>query len=416
MPKRQNQAQQNFLSQRFQSFSESPDVSKTIKELITQNGFLFEEHSVTTQDGYILKMFRIPGFQDPATGKDFDPKAAEGKPVVLLQHGLEDSADAWVVHRPEVAPAFVLARAGYDVWLGNNRGNKYSDTSFVKKSNYDFWNYGYEEMGDYDLPAMIDYILTLTKNQKLAFIGHSQGTSQMFYALSHNEQYFADRVSVFIALGPVMRLSNEQSTLVRLFASNITRALLLTTADTFGVYDLFPANYLQTGSMRIFCDVLPKMCELFLYLGSDSDITVEDPERLQVYLGHFPSGTSLRTVNHYGQTIACGEMKRYDFGKTINLQKYGQAEPPVIEISNIQKVPVAMFVGTKDELANTIDNRWAKDQIKSIVHYKEYNLGHLSFFFAKDYSFFTEDVMGIIEKYHPAKPIVDPTSPKVFLQ
>ena len=70
-----------------------------------------------------------------------------------------DSADGWVAHRPEVAPGFVMSRAGYDVWLGNNRGNKYCLTTATPKSNSDFWNYGYEEMGDYDLPAMIDYIL-----------------------------------------------------------------------------------------------------------------------------------------------------------------------------------------------------------------------------------------------------------------
>ncbi len=29
----------------------------------------------------------------------------------------------YVSHRADVAPAFVLAEQGYDVWLGNNRGS-----------------------------------------------------------------------------------------------------------------------------------------------------------------------------------------------------------------------------------------------------------------------------------------------------
>ena len=41
-------------------------------------------------------------------------------------------------------------------------------------------------MGKYDDPANIDYVRKFTKVDKLTYIGHSQGTSQMFYAISAN--------------------------------------------------------------------------------------------------------------------------------------------------------------------------------------------------------------------------------------
>lgn len=60
------------------------------------------------------------------TRKDFykkDKKEYEG--TVLMQHGIFSSADDWV-RVGSMAPAFEWLNKGWDVWLGNNRGSKYS--------------------------------------------------------------------------------------------------------------------------------------------------------------------------------------------------------------------------------------------------------------------------------------------------
>ena len=60
----------------------------------------------------------------------------------------------------------------------------------------------------------------------------------------------------------------------------------------------------------------------------------------------------------------------YDFGDASkNMEFYGQATPPELDISHIHQVPIALFVGEQDPLANTVDNRWVRDQIRSVVHY-----------------------------------------------
>lgn len=96
------------------------------------------------------------------------------KPVVFLQHGITDSADCWIMHYPDVAPAFRLVDEGFDVWLGNQRGTKYSlDHTHLDNKGRQYWEFSYTEMGEYDAPAQIDYIRELLKIDKLSYVGHS---------------------------------------------------------------------------------------------------------------------------------------------------------------------------------------------------------------------------------------------------
>jgi gastric triacylglycerol lipase len=81
-----------------------------------------------------------------------------------MMHGLLDCSDTFIINDEDKAPAFLLANRGYDVWLGNNRGNKHSKNhrTMTPKDNL-FWDFTFEEMAIYDLPAAFKFINDWTK-------------------------------------------------------------------------------------------------------------------------------------------------------------------------------------------------------------------------------------------------------------
>ena len=65
--------------------------------------------------------------------------------------------------------------------MGNTRGNTYSKNHTrldTCSSCRDFWNFGWQEAGRFDLAGVIDYILNVTGNDGVYYVGHSQGTTE----------------------------------------------------------------------------------------------------------------------------------------------------------------------------------------------------------------------------------------------
>ena len=108
------------------------------------HGYPIERHFYKTADEYINCAFRIPG-----------PKASQNpnnsRPVIIMQHGLNDSCHFAMSEGTESLALF-FAEAGYDVWLNNSRGNLYSrNHKYLDPDNDEkFWDFSFVELGKYD--------------------------------------------------------------------------------------------------------------------------------------------------------------------------------------------------------------------------------------------------------------------------
>lgn len=56
-----------------------------------------------------------------------------------------------------------------------------------------YWNFSLDEQMQYDIPAVIDYILDQTKKEKVAIVGHSTGSALTLMALSVYPDFLTDK-------------------------------------------------------------------------------------------------------------------------------------------------------------------------------------------------------------------------------
>lgn len=184
---------------------------------------------MTTPDGYILRFFRIPSRRlvtctcsrqrthsagscgigscentsNTVFGEDADSScncsgsnsrnennsssysSHRSSPMVFMQHALMDSSAGWLLLGPKRSLALQLADAGFDVWLGNSRGNRYSRNHTQLSpdepgAGTKFWAYSWDDMAQFDLPSSINYSMQVSRQSSCVYIGYSQVTSKTF--------------------------------------------------------------------------------------------------------------------------------------------------------------------------------------------------------------------------------------------
>ncbi|CAG4979224.1 unnamed protein product [Colias eurytheme] len=355
---------------------EQPDLVLSVPGVIIRNGYPCETHTVVSE-GYILNLHRIPHSK---SNKDVPKK------TVLLQHGLFASSADWILNGPEKGLAYVLADAGYDVWMSNIRGNKYSkEHAWLKTNTKSYWNFSWHDIALHDLPAVIDYIVSIKKGDpNLTYIGHSMGTTILFAMLTLRPEYNTILKAGF-ALAPVVFMSDIKSPLKSLapVASNIAYMEML-----YGSHEFMPKNS-ALGRISSSCDednMDSMVCKNVIFYICGYNDKQFNKTLLPVFMRNLGTGTSWKTAVHFAQEVKSGgNFQQFDY-ESNNPRVYGSPTPPEYDLSKVT-VPITLFWSENDLLSSEKDVQMLYDRLPATTRmYKiadpEFN--HLDYLWAKD--------------------------------
>lgn len=412
-----------------------------------------EQHTVPTQDRYLLCLFRIPhGKREggskmklgkrrsrsrsrsssvvastavvdnvdqfatssepttngiPSMSSRFSHKEStvrkrgwNGKPVVLLNHGFLMSSEIWLCNLKESQNLpFLLAEQGCDVWFANARGNKYSQQHMSKNpKDLPFWDFSLNEMAMYDLPDAVDYILEMTGAPSLTYIGFSQGTAQAFAGLSINPK-LNDKVNLFIALAPATTPSGLHSQVIDAFVKATPNVIYLLFGRKCPLkIALF---WKQICSPPIYVKLIDLCCN-FLFGWTGRNMT--NAQKLVSYQ-HLYSPTSVKCLVHWFQIIRTGTFQMYDEMPSL-LPFHSNSEasdhvPPRFPTKQI-KTPMAIFYGGSDSLVNFEVLSSDLPDLAYVKYIAEWE--HLDFLWAEGVELHVwPDVIKLVSNFNPGQ-------------
>ncbi|GAB6018675.1 hypothetical protein CHUAL_000351 [Chamberlinius hualienensis] len=322
-----------------------PESNMTTIELIKNMGYKAELHEFTTADGYIIEIQRIL-----PTNKSYSSFQRQRLPVIL-QHGILSASSSWVLNFPEQSLGFMLADAGFDVWLSNVRGGPYGRKHItLDPKSKKFWDFSFEEMAIYDIAGAIDYVLNVTNHTQVNYIGHSMGTTLGFVLLSQLKQY-NNKIKVFYALAPAVYLHHMKSILFRLFIHFET---VIEKVMSILSYYWFPPSDDYSPNEDKYCHPNSTFCMALISELVGPNIKQLNRTRISVYIHQSLKITSTRAFHHYAQVYNSEKFRRFDWGIFENLRKYWRLSPPEYPLESIT-TPTIFFCGRNDYITSLED-------------------------------------------------------------
>lgn len=297
---------------------------------------------------------------------------------------MQDS-ESFLCGGKEHSLALYLAKSGFDVWLGNNRGNRYSHKHLRLSPSEDaYWNFSIDELARYDVPALIEYVLAATKQEKLCYVGFSQGSAQAFAAFTTNHA-LTQKVSLFLALAAPPRAKGLSSSYLSALVESNPRFIYL----VFGRHSMLSSTlmWMKIMSPQLFVWTVDRATD-FLFNWSNSQVSAT--RKVHLYQ-HIFSYASVKTVVQWFQLIKLRRLAFYADDTNSN------RVPVEYDLKRL-RMPVAVFYGGKDTV---IDIDALKEVLPACVKWHEEPLyEHLDMIWAdtaKDVIF--PEVMKLLEEY-----------------
>ncbi|KAK7276492.1 hypothetical protein RIF29_17632 [Crotalaria pallida] len=265
--------------------------------------------------------------------------------MLWLQDGI-----TWLLLPPEQSLAFLLADNGFDVWIANTRGTKYSrqHTSLPINSS-DYWNWSWDELVAYDLPATFQYVQDQT-GQKLHYVGHSQGTLVALAAFSKDQLLNMLRSAAL--LSPIAYVGQMTSPLATKAAENFVAETLY----KLGIFEFDLKGNSVAKFLKDACNRTGIDCTNLLTSFTGPNCCLS-PSIVNIFLDHEPQSTATKNMIHLSQMIRQGTIAMFDYENSDeNTRHYGQPTPPVYDMTRIPNdLPLFMSYGGADALSDVKD-------------------------------------------------------------
>ncbi|XP_045483639.1 lipase 1-like isoform X2 [Harmonia axyridis] len=292
-----------------------------------------------TEDGYYVTLFRI------RTKNVKNPIKAL---PVLIVHGFTASVAESVMEKHQLG--YYLADFGLDVWIANCRGTTYSRGHKTYKENSEkYWDYSFHEIGIYDVPIFIDFILEQTQQKKLYYIGVSQGCIALSILLSTRLEY-NDKIEVACFLCPAMKYKDTKLSLMKVFFYCVPPALQWF-ADNLHIplqgdilCYLTRVIGLEASKYSIGRSIFSL---LWSYIGGYQIGESSKDLKPELLCRTSPNTVSLKQLVHFSQIVRGCRFTMYDYGPEQNMKLYKKKVPPSYDISKVS-VPIGLFYSKND--------------------------------------------------------------------